>query len=68
MLKFIKHHLDTITGIGVFPAISFVLFFSFFLIMLWWLRSVSHRHITHMSSLPLLEDAPSNETGSHAHG
>ena len=57
MLKFIKHHLDTIAGVGIYPVISFVLFFSFFLAVLWWLRSVSKRHITHMSELPFAEDA-----------
>ncbi|MBK7086221.1 MAG: CcoQ/FixQ family Cbb3-type cytochrome c oxidase assembly chaperone [Flavobacteriales bacterium] len=38
MLKFIKHHLDTIAGVGIYPVISFVIFFSFFLLMLFWLR------------------------------
>jgi hypothetical protein len=66
MLKFIKHHLDTIAGIGIFPLISFVLFFSFFLAMLWWVRSVSAAHITHMAELPLVKDTTSTEPRSHA--
>ena len=67
MLKFIKHHLDTISGIGIYPVLSFVIFFTFFVAMLWWIRSVSKGHISHMSSLPLLEDQPSNGTLPHAH-
>ncbi len=53
MLKFIKHHLDTIAGVGIYPAISFVLFFGFFLVMLLWVRKVSRTHIDHMAALPL---------------
>ncbi len=30
MLKFIKHHMDTIAGIGIYPVVSFVIFFSIF--------------------------------------
>lgn len=67
MLKFIKHHMDTIAGIGIYPVLSFVIFFIFFLAMLWWLRSVSKGHIAHMSGLPLLEEQPSNGTLPHAH-
>ena len=43
MLKFIKHHLDTISGIGIYPVISFLLFFGFFLAMLLWIRDVYKR-------------------------
>ena len=67
MLKFIKHHMDTISGIGIYPVLSFVIFFTFFLGMLWWIRSVSKGHINHMSSLPLLEDQPANGTLPHVH-
>jgi cytochrome c oxidase cbb3-type subunit 4 len=66
MLKFIKHHMDTITGIGIYPAISFVLFFSFFLGMLFWLRTVSKGHIDHMTALPLIEDTKTNDPVHHA--
>ena len=66
MLKFIKHHMDTISGIGIYPLISFILFFSFFIAMLWWIRKVSTAHISHMSALPLLEDRPNPEPASHA--
>ena len=61
MLKFIKHHLDTIAGVGIYPLISFVLFFGFFLLMLLWLRKVGQGHIAHMSDLPLA-DLPNTRT------
>lgn len=57
MLKFIKHHMDTIAGIGIYPVISFVIFFSVFLIALVLVRNASRSHIDHMASLPLAQDA-----------
>ncbi|MCB0763992.1 MAG: CcoQ/FixQ family Cbb3-type cytochrome c oxidase assembly chaperone [Flavobacteriales bacterium] len=66
MLKFIKHHLDTINGIDVFPVTSFILFFGFFLCMLWWVRKVSSSHFQHMSELPLGEDPSPSENTTHA--
>lgn len=67
MLKFIKHHLDTIDGVGIYPVISFVLFFSFFIIVLLWLRKVAPAHIDHMTALPLADTTGTNETDPHAH-
>lgn len=56
MLKFIKHHMDTIIGIGIYPLVSFVLFFTFFVLMLIWLRKVGRNHIDHMAALPITEE------------
>ena len=67
MLKFIKHHLDTIAGVGIYPAISVLIFFGFFLLVLLWVRKVSGTHIAHMANLPLMEEAPTTETGPHAY-
>lgn len=66
MLKFIQHHLDTISGVGLYPVLSFVIFFGFFLVMLGWVRTVSRTHIDHMSALPLHEDANQHQND-HAH-
>ena len=67
MLKFIKHHMDTIAGVGIYPVISFLIFFSFFLVVLLWLRTMSRSHLMHMAALPLLEDPKNNEIVDHAH-
>jgi cytochrome c oxidase cbb3-type subunit IV len=55
MLKYIKSHLDTIQGIDVYPLISFVLFFGFFLGMLWWVLTSGKYAFDHMEHLPLNE-------------
>ena len=57
MLKFVKHHMDTIAGIGIYPVISFVLFFGVFIAALILVRKASRSHIDHMASLPLAHDA-----------
>jgi hypothetical protein len=67
MLKFIKHHLDTIGGIGFYPALSFAIFFLFFLTMLWWVLTVRRSHIEHMAALPICDEGENDRTTEHAH-
>ena len=66
MLKFIKHHMDTISGIGIYPVISFVIFFGVFIAVLILVRKASRSHIDHMASLPLAGETVTNETTAHA--
>ncbi len=56
MLKFIKHTMETIDGIAVFPIISFVIFFSFFVGLLVWVMRTDKSYLNHVESLPLKED------------
>ena len=51
-----KEVLQSITGIAIYPLISFVIFFLFFLALLVYVLVVSRQHISAMSMLPLLED------------
>ncbi len=53
MLKFIKHHLDTIGGIEIFPLISFVIFFLFFVIMFIWVIKADKQRITEIKNIPI---------------
>lgn len=65
MLKFIKHHLDTIHGIAVYPVISFILFFSIFLLALLYVWKARRGHFKDMEALPLsdgtIKQAPHHE-------
>ncbi|RMG82940.1 MAG: CcoQ/FixQ family Cbb3-type cytochrome c oxidase assembly chaperone [Bacteroidetes bacterium] len=56
MLKFIKHHLETITGIEIFPLISFIIFFLFFVIVTLLVFKKDKKFIEHMRNLPLDND------------
>ncbi len=53
MLKYIKHHMASISGIEIYPIISFIIFFSFFLVAAWLILKADKGHISRMSNLPL---------------
>lgn len=53
MLKFIKHHMETIAGIEVFPLISLIIFFLFFLGLFVYVFQSDKRKIDEISRLPL---------------
>jgi len=60
MLKFIKHHLDTIEGVEIYPIISLVLFFLVFTTMLLIVLKMPKRNIDELSNLPLDNDLKNN--------
>ncbi|OMP31209.1 MULTISPECIES: cytochrome c oxidase subunit IV [Mangrovimonas] len=53
MLKFIKHHMDSIEGIEIYPIISLLIFFIFFVLLFWWVFTAKKEYISRMSNLPL---------------
>ena len=56
MLKYIKHTLEDIVGIEIYPIISFILFFTFFIAVLWYVFKKDKNYIDQVSNLPLEED------------
>ena len=59
MLKFIKHHMETIVGIEIYPIISFIIFFTFFIVVLAYLVIQRTEYFDKMSMMPLDEEKPS---------
>lgn len=55
----IRESLEAITGVSIYPIISFVLFFTFFTGMLIWVFRQSKADISEISNLPLHDDQPS---------
>ena len=55
MLKFIKHHMETIMGIEVYPLISLLIFFTFFTVLIVWVVRSDKGYISRMAKLPLDE-------------
>jgi len=53
MLKFIKHNLETISGIEIYPIISLVIFFTFFIGLLFWVFAYNKEKIKELSELPM---------------
>jgi cbb3-type cytochrome oxidase subunit 3 len=48
-----KHYLETIAGIGIYPMISFVLFFVFFLFVTFYVLRSDKKHIDEVANIPL---------------
>lgn len=57
----VKHYLETITGIEIFPLISLVIFTVFFTAILWYVLSMDKERIKEVSQLPLDSDNPTND-------
>jgi cytochrome c oxidase cbb3-type subunit 4 len=53
MFKFIKGHLETITGIEIYPMISLLIFFIFFVVLFYWVITAKKDYITTVSNIPL---------------
>ncbi|MEQ8238087.1 MAG: CcoQ/FixQ family Cbb3-type cytochrome c oxidase assembly chaperone [Cyclobacteriaceae bacterium] len=60
MLKFIKHHMETIVGIEIFPLISFVIFFVFFIGLFVYVLRANKTELNLHSQLPLDAKEESN--------
>jgi len=60
MLKFIKHHMTSISGIEIYPLISFVIFFAFFIGVTWYIFATRKEYFNMLSQLPLDNDVKSD--------
>ncbi len=60
MLKFVKNYMDSIEGIEIYPIISLLIFFTFFVLLFWWVFTAKKDYITKVSNLPL--DNQQNDT------
>jgi hypothetical protein len=56
-----KDILENIDHIAIWPLISFVIFFSFFIVLLWWAFTVDGGFIQTMSQLPLDDGTDSKQ-------
>ena len=53
MLKFIKGNLEQIDGVAIYPIISLLIFFIFFVALFWWVFTAKKDHIREVSNIPL---------------
>ncbi|WP_431106901.1 CcoQ/FixQ family Cbb3-type cytochrome c oxidase assembly chaperone [Winogradskyella poriferorum] len=53
MLKFVKQHMESITGIEIYPLISLLIFFIFFVALFFWVFTAKKEYITTVSNIPL---------------
>lgn len=52
MLKFIKGNLEQIDGVAIYPIISLLIFFIFFVALFWWVFTAKKDHIKEVSNIP----------------
>jgi cbb3-type cytochrome oxidase subunit 3 len=52
-MKFAKHYLQSIEGVEIYPIISLIIFFSFFVGLFWWVFTTSKQQSKAMSEMPL---------------
>ena len=60
MLKFIKGYVSSIDGIEIYPIISFIIFFVFFLAVTYFVITAKKSYIDELSNIPL-EDGEENK-------
>lgn len=53
MFKFVKGHLESITGIEIYPMISLLIFFTFFVVLFYWVITAKKDYIDTVSNIPL---------------
>ncbi|MFN4286785.1 MAG: CcoQ/FixQ family Cbb3-type cytochrome c oxidase assembly chaperone [Lacibacter sp.] len=57
MFKFIKKYAETIENIEIYPIISLLIFFAFFVGVLWYVLRLRQSDVNNMKQLPL-DDQP----------
>lgn len=62
MLKFIKGNLENIDNVQIYPMISLLIFFIFFVVLFYWVITAKKEHIAEVSNIPLENDTNQNET------
>lgn len=60
MFEPIKHNMETIAGVAIYPIISLLIFFLFFLGLGIWVFTYKKEKITELSQMPLKESNPTN--------
>jgi len=52
MLKFIKGHMESIEGIEIYPIISLLIFFAFFVVLGLWVVKSKKAYIDKVKNIP----------------
>jgi len=62
MFKYIKEYAATIDGVSIYPIISLLIFFIFFVALLYYVKKMDKNKIEELSNIPLDLDEPTTET------
>ncbi|OYU81822.1 MAG: CcoQ/FixQ family Cbb3-type cytochrome c oxidase assembly chaperone [Flavobacterium sp. BFFFF1] len=61
MFEQIKHNMETISGVEVYPILSLLIFFIFFLVLGVWVFSYKKEKIRQLSEMPLNDNFKTQE-------
>ncbi|MDP5045483.1 MAG: CcoQ/FixQ family Cbb3-type cytochrome c oxidase assembly chaperone [Leeuwenhoekiella sp.] len=61
MLKFIKQNLENIDGVAIYPIISLLIFFLFFVALFLWVFTAKKEHIKEVSNIPFDDQLKSDQ-------
>ncbi|MBQ0908076.1 CcoQ/FixQ family Cbb3-type cytochrome c oxidase assembly chaperone [Flavobacterium sp. F-328] len=53
MFEQIKHNMETIDGVAIYPILSLLIFFIFFVVLGFWVFSYKKEKIAELSQIPL---------------
>ena len=53
MFEAIKHNMETIAGVEIYPILSLSIFFGFFVALGFWVATYKKTKITELSQIPL---------------
>ncbi len=62
MFRFIKQYAETINSVDIYPIISLLIFFVFFIVMLYYVKKMDKSKVSDISRLPLEQDDEHPET------
>lgn len=60
MIKFLKGPMESMMGVEIYPIISFLIFFTFFVGVLWYVYKKDKTYLAEASALPLETDNEEN--------
>jgi cytochrome c oxidase cbb3-type subunit IV len=56
MFKFVKQYAESIDGVNIYPMISLVIFFLFFVVLLYYVKKMDKSKANEISRIPLDND------------
>nr|NQU89927.1 hypothetical protein [Bacteroidota bacterium] len=61
-MRIVIHYLENIDGVAIFPIIGLFIFFSFFLLLLYYVFHLDKEFIRDMGNTPINSDLDNNES------
>jgi len=56
MFKFIEGHMSSMEGIEIYPIISLLIFFIFFVLLISWVMTAKKEYVDEVSKIPFESD------------